>query len=237
MSLTTQSVLSEFMTLASHKLRTPLTAIIWFTELLLREDVGKLNDQQKEFLRDIAIGSERMEQLIDDLLTMSRIERHQKYDIVYGTVDVVSVIREVRDKKLFGAALKKIKIVLAPKFPKHLKLEVDSDKIAHLFRVIFDNAIQFSPDKSTVTVGYKKGKGTSTFSITNKGVGIPKKDLKNVFKKFYRSEKTILSNPDTQGIGLFIAKTIIDKHKGKIWIESEEDKETTIYFTVPNKKP
>lgn len=233
---TDQEVVSDFISLASHKLRTPLTAIIWYSELLLREEVGDLNPQQKEFLRDISSGSERMEHLISDLLAVSRIDRGKSSSIeFFEEKDLLKVFEEILKKKKIAAEDKQIKIKFTSKTPKKILAKIDSDKFGHVLRIVLDNAIMYADPKSTVTIDISK---KILISITNKGPGVPKSDLKKIFKKGYRSPNIISEHPDSHGFGLFIAANYIKQHKGKIWCESTESKSqsklTTFFIEIPS---
>jgi len=232
MHLAIDNAQSEFISLASHQLRTPLTGIKWFAELLLEQ---KLKPEIKEQVEQISFSNERMIRLVEDLLNVSRIETGRKFDIVPVKNDVVAIATQVISAQNILAKMRGITVQWNKKCPKKLIMEVDAEKIRQVFQNIIDNAYKYSKDNGVVEVGCKEGEKEMIFYIKDDGIGIPKELQYRVFEKFFRAENALIQHTDGTGLGLFIAKSIVEGHKGKVWFESEENQSTTFYFSLPFK--
>jgi signal transduction histidine kinase len=214
-------------------LRTPLTGIKWFSELLLK---GKLPATTKDYVNQIIVSTERMVRLVDDLLNVSRIETGRKFDIILKHVDIVPVVKSVIQEQLPGAIEKKLELNCAANAPKELILSIDELKMRQVFQNLVNNAIKYSRENTTIEVGCDQTKKDEvTFYVRDHGVGIPQKQQVQVFNKFFRAENVMTLHTDGTGLGLYIAKAIVEAHHGKIWFESEENKGTTFFFTLPTK--
>ncbi|MCX6714982.1 MAG: ATP-binding protein [Candidatus Uhrbacteria bacterium] len=222
----------EFVSIASHQLRTPLTGIKWFSELLLNEHVGKLNAEQKEYLRQIAHSNQRMINLVNDLLEVSHIDEAGKYKIDFQKQDFSEVIKQVVDQQRVLAEMKQIQIQLDPNCLKKNLILMDRSKIEQVLQNILNNAVKFSQPKGKIHLSCKKETGQLSCSVQDFGMGIPKHQQSQIFEKFFRADNAINAGDGT-GLGLYIAKSIIEAHKGKIWFESKEGKGTTVYFSLP----
>lgn len=228
-----QYLKSEFVSIAAHQLRTPLSAIKWTLTSLLDEDFGVLNDEQKKYLGKTNLSNERMINLVDDLLNLSRIEEGR---YVYKT-SVVSI------KDLMNAVLKAVelkanekKIKLNFKLGRGLPdLVIDEEKMKLVIQNLIENAINYSHKNSSVEITARNNAKEKEviFSIIDSGIGIPKEQKQRIFTKFFRAENAIRAETVGSGLGLFIDKNIIEAHKGKIWFESELDKGSTFYFSIP----
>src|SRR3989338_3095986 len=225
---------SEFVSLASHQLKTPLTGIKWFTELLSQEKNTNLTEEQKDFIKQIYISNERLIQLVSDLLDVSHIDTGRKFDIVLEIDDIVKIFNNVLEDKDHLIKEKRIKFIKCVNTPDRLDSLVDSKKIRQVFNSIVDNAIKYSNIGGVVEMGCDRSqKGKIIFSIKDNGIGIPKDVQKNLFNKFVRADNAIISEADGTGLGLYIAKAIIKAHGGEIWFESKLGKGSTFYFSLP----
>ncbi len=223
---------TEFVSLASHQLRTPLTAVKWYVEILLKKE----RDAKEEgYLRQVYDSNERMIRLVNDLLDVSHIESGKKFGVMLKKINIVPVVKNVVE--LMSISLKsrhqKGEIKLGSEFPKELKLEIDEIKIRQVFQNLIDNAINYSADKINIMVGYKQEGSMAVFSVKDSGIGIPKNQQARVFEKFFRADNTGNLSAKGTGLGLYIAKAIVEKHGGKIWFESAEGVGTTFYFSLP----
>lgn len=226
---------TEFVSIAAHQLRTPLSAIKWVLKMVLEEDAGPINEEQEEALRKGFESNERMIKLVNDMLNVSRIEEGRlQYNItktnfkeVYDTV-LNNLKSKIEEKSI------KLNIKKPTKMP---SVYIDKEKIRLVMQNLMENAIKYTPDNGTITLEIKKQKEKIKVRVKDNGVGIPKKDQEKLFSKFFRAENVKKMETDGNGLGLFIANNIIKKHNGKIFFESEEGKGTEFYFYLPlNKK-
>lgn len=225
---------SEFVSVTSHQLRTPLTGIKWFMELLLTGQGGRLTKKQLDYLNQINESNERMIRLVDDLLNVSRMESSGKFKVTSKLEDVVKIFHNVIAAQKVTADKKRIEIVHAQPCIDSFKASVDAGKLSLVLQNILDNAIKFSPQGSTITIDFGIEGKNLIFSVADQGVGIPKDQQYRVFERFFRAENVLHTQPGT-GLGLYIAKFLVEKHGGKIWFESEENKGTKFYISIPGK--
>jgi PAS domain S-box-containing protein len=223
---------SEFLSMASHQLRTPLTAIKWAADVFLKNNDNKLKKDDRAFLEQIFESNERMIKLVNDVISVSKIEAGQKIVNVRKNSNVCEIIKNVIAELIRQATEKKIKIL--SRLCECPKLLVDPDKIFIVFENILNNAIKYSPEKSTVNIGYERNKNNYIFCIKDRGAGIPKSQQKKVFEKFFRGQNISSAEAGT-GLGLYIAKAIVEAHGGKIWFKSKLNKGTTFYISLPLK--
>jgi signal transduction histidine kinase len=223
---------TEFVSLTAHQLRTPLSAIKWALRMLLDKDIGKINKEQGAFLERIYRSNERMIHLINDLLNVARIEEGRflyQFTPIQLEELTASTINSFNDK----IQKKKMKIKLIVPEKKMPAVKVDAEKIGIVIFNLLDNAIDYSSEKSKIEISFSSNYKEITFAIKDNGAGIPNSQKKRIFSKFFRGENVIKMETEGTGLGMFIAKNIIDAHHGKIWFESEEKKGTTFYFTLP----
>lgn len=223
---------SEFVSVASHQLRTPLTGIKWFSELLLK---SRLSATTKDYVKQIAVSNERMVRLVDDLLNVSRIETGKKFDIVLKEVDVVPIVKNVMEEQMPAAKEKGIALSCAADAPHKLVLSVDELKMRQVFQNLVSNALKYSKEKTNVILGCQQKKDEVIFYVKDQGVGIPKHQQNQVFNKFFRAENVLTLHTDGTGLGLYIVKAIVEAHGGRIWFESVENKGTTFFFSLPRR--
>jgi len=223
---------TEFISVASHQMRTPLSAVKWVLRMLLDGDLGQLNNQQVEMLTKGYQTNERMILLINDLLNVSRIEEGRfQYRFVHMSIEEVveSVIQE-----LYNLIKKRsIKFVYNVKKGEIPKLNFDPQKIRLVVQNLIDNAVKFTPPGGKVTVHLTSDGVDVNFSVSDSGVGIPTPQQHRIFSKFFRADNVVRMQTDGSGLGLFIVKNVIDNHHGRVWFESTEGKGTTFTFSLP----
>ncbi len=224
---------SEFVSLAAHQLRTPLSAIKWITKMLLDEELGELNEEQKEFLEDSYESNDRMISLINDLLNVTKIEEG-RYLYKLSVGDVTEIIKFVINSHKDAARKKNLKVIFNKPKRKIPPFKMDVEKIKIVIENLLDNAIKYT-DKGKITIELKKIGNQVQISVSDSGVGIQKKHYPRMFEKFFRSPEVVKMETEGSGLGLFITKNIIEAHGGKIWFESQLNKGTTFYFTIPIK--
>ncbi len=225
---------TDFVSLAAHQLRTPLSAIKWSLDMILGGDLGKITKEQREFLEKSYQSNERMITLINDLLNITRIEEG-KYLYKLNEESIEDLAEETL--KSFQPLIKEKKIKVNFRKPEvNLpKLKVDKEKIQLVFQNLLDNAIRYSPPKSRVTISLEYDKNNIKVVVRDTGVGIPKNQQDKIFTRFFRGKNIMKIDTEGTGLGLYITKNIIEAHGGKIWFESEEGRGTTFYFTLPVK--
>jgi len=226
---------TEFVSISAHQLRTPISAIKWTLKMMLDGDLGAITTEQREFLNKTYRSNERMINLINDLLNVTRIEEGRYLsrpflsEIAPVLQFVINSYKEEFKKRLISFKFKKPK----RKLPRVL---LDVEKIKLAFQNIIDNAVKYTPAKGRVVISLKGNDKEIMVSVKDSGVGIPKEQEERVFSKFFRGANVVKMETDGSGLGLFIAKNIIESHGGKIWFKSNKGKGTTFCFTVPIKK-
>ena len=228
---------SEFISIASHQLRTPLTAIKGLISMALEGFWGPLNSEQKKYLSQAYQSGERLLKLIEDLLDISRIEAG-RLEFNFRTIDLTKIVKEVINELAPSARKKKLYLrFIKPKKPLP-KVKADSNKIREVIENLVDNALHYTAKGgATIRLKYNKTKNKVIFSIADTGIGIPKTLQSSLFTKFHRSKKAVSRYTEGTGLGLFVALKIIEAHHGRIWVKSEgEGKGSTFYFELDAKK-
>ncbi len=223
---------TEFVSLASHQLRTPLSTIGWYSEMLLSGDAGKLNKKQKEFIDEIYIGNKHMIDLVGSLLNVSRIE--------LGTFAVEPTMSDITE--ISESVLNELKPIILEKkmkvkaiYEKGLeKISLDGKLIRMVFQNLLTNALKYTNEGGSIVLEIKIVKDDLLVSVSDNGYGIPQSQQGEIFTKLFRADNAKANDTSGTGLGLYIIKSIIEKSSGgKIWFESIENKGTTFYFTLP----
>ena len=223
----------EFISMASHQLRTPLTSVKGYTSMVLEGDAGKLNKQQKQLLDQAFVSAQRMVYLIADLLNVSRLKTG-KFVIETQPTNLADIIEGEISQLKETAKAKKIKLNYAK--PKHFPaLMLDETKTRQVIMNFVDNAIYYSHSGGQVKVELKEDKSSIYFRVIDSGIGVPKADVPKLFSKFYRASNARKARPDGTGLGLFMAKKVIDAQGGHLLFETEEGQGSTFGFSF-NKK-
>ena len=221
---------SEFVSLASHQLKTPMTGIKWMSELMLKED---LSGKQREYMDDIRESTNKLVDLIDDLLNLSHIETGRHFKVVKRSTNLSKIIKEVIEDKRKFAQVKKVNVEYE-KSPVKLMLNIDRDKIKLSLGNVLSNSIKYSHENGKVLISFKKRGKEAVVRIKDDGIGIPQAQHKRIFEKFFRAHNIAQADYGT-GLGLSIAKSIIETNGGRIWFKSKEGGGTIFYIGLPLK--
>jgi len=206
---------SEFVSVAAHQLRTPLSAIKWVIKMVLAGDAGKLNNEQLELLSKGYKSNERIIRLVDDLLNISRIEEG-RFGFDFRFSDFQEVLNDILENAASPVAKNHLKLTVDK--PKNLpKIYMDPERIILVLQNLLDNAIKYTPEFGQIKIKIEVLDNNKTLkvSIKDQGVGIPKADQPKLFSKFFRAANAVRVETEGTGLGLFIAKNIIEKHKGE----------------------
>ena len=223
---------TEFVSLISHQLRTPPSTIKWYAEMLLREDKGDLNDDQKKYVQQIATSGQQMITLTNALLNISRLEL-KSYAIEPEEIDATKILKQVLET--YRQQIQDKKLQLNESYEDGLPLITTDPKFLTVaLQNILLNAITFTPENGQITLSItKEGKDKIRIKVADTGCGIPKDQQSQVFTKLFRASNAKMIDRKGNGLGLYIAKSIITTMKGKIWCESEENKGTTFSIVLP----
>lgn len=224
----------EFVSMASHQLRTPLTSVKGYISMVLEGDAGKISDMQKHLLSEAFTSSERMVHLINDFLNVSRLQTG-KFMVDRRAIDLAKITGQEVDslKTTAGARNLKLKYRKPSHFP---TLYIDEGKIRQVIMNFIDNAIYYSSEFSTITVGLEIVDGSAVLTVHNEGIGVPESEKAHLFTKFFRAANARKQRPDGTGVGLFLAKMVVTAHDGKMVFSSEPHEGTTFGFRLPVKK-
>lgn len=224
----------DFISMASHQLRTPLTSVKGYVSMVLDEDAGKVTAQQRKLLDQAFISSQRMVYLIADLLNVSRLKTG-KFVIEPKPTNLAEVVETELEQLKETAKGRNLKLLYErPKsFP---TLNLDETKIRQVIMNFSDNAIYYTPSGGTITVSLVDKPESVELTVADNGIGVPKSEQHHLFTKFYRAGNAKKARPDGTGLGLFMAQKVIVAQGGAIIFHSEENKGSTFGFSFPKAK-
>ncbi|MBI5245138.1 MAG: HAMP domain-containing histidine kinase [Elusimicrobia bacterium] len=223
----------EFVSTVSHEFKTPLTTIAGFLAVLLADDAGPLTPDQRKFLSSCKRASDRLTMLVMSLLDLSKLEGGLKMDFV--PVDLAGVARLSVENHRWEADKKGVSIELRQE-ERLPAAHGDAKWLAQVFDNLISNALKFTPQGGAVAVSVENKGECLKACVADTGVGIPQEDGQKIFEKFYRGRNLEQAKTPGTGLGLAICRSIIDKHEGKIWFESEPGKGARFQFLVPVSK-
>ena len=222
---------SDFVSTVSHELRTPLTSIQGYASLIFDGDAGPITSEQKEFLNIVKEETQRLTRLISDLLDISRIEAG-KMAMTFNDFNIIDFMNSYKKEIENMASSKNLKVKI--KVPNKLPIiKADADKLKQIFNNLVGNAIKFSNKNTTLRVTVKENSDNIQVDITDQGIGIAEKDLKNIFEKFQQVDTKMTRKAGGTGLGLPITKHLVEAHGGKIWVKSEIGEGSTFSFSLP----
>ena len=222
---------ANFISMVSHELRTPLHSINGFLDIVLDGQVGPLNARQEEFLTYARTSAHQLTTLVEDILFISKADSGQ-FTLRLDAVTIPALVRQVIHT-LQSAAEKSGVTLIAHLVPGLPALRADELRLQQVLSNLLNNAVKFSPAGSRVTLSVAVEEGAVHFSVTDHGKGISLADQARIFERFYQSENGARASAGGYGLGLSIAKLIVDQHNGRIWVESQLDQGSTFHFTIP----
>lgn len=211
---------SEFVSIASHQLRSPLTAIRGFTSMIRHGDYGPVGKKQEEPLWMVAESADRLIHLMEELLDISRIESG-KTVFVFEPTQLEDLVKNVCDEIEITAKKKNISLIFEPPAKKLPLIKIDQPKIRQVVQNLIDNSVKYTQENGWVKVSLKLMGNKIWFMVLDNGVGIRAEDLPKLFAKFSRGTDMSTAHPEGCGLGLYVARQMIEAHKGRIWADSD----------------
>jgi signal transduction histidine kinase len=222
---------TEFISIASHQLKTPLSEINWEIELLLSKYPKGLSEKQKTIIKEIHKSGSKMVKMVNDILDVARIDQgklplnSEVFDVIKATKDVI---------ELYASVAKKNNIQLDFKFGKKIpKIVGDKQRTKVVIENLLSNGIKYIEKSGKVEIVVTADANFVKFKVTDNGIGIAKNQYDKMFQKFFRINSETRNKTEGTGLGLYIAKNIVEQSKGKIWFTSKEGRGTIFYFTMP----
>ncbi len=225
-------VKSGFISVVAHQLRTPLSGIKWTLNLLQNGDLGPLSPEQKKFLVKAYESNDRMIGLVNDLLGADRIDSGKaRYTLV--PMNIAEAIESVLYEVAPQAQARELSVEFKKSTEPFPFVTGDPERIRAVLQNLLENAVKYSRPQGAIAVTLvSTDKEMALVSIKDNGIGIPKDEQEHIFSRFFRAKNAVKVETDGSGLGLYIAKAIIERHGGKIWFSTEE-RGTTFFFTLP----
>jgi signal transduction histidine kinase len=221
---------TEFMWTISHELRTPLASITGFVESLRDGDVGTVNGKQERMLEVIGRNSKRLQALIDDMLTLSRVEAGRLPTERHLT-DLAELVRSAT--AAIEPAADRAGVAVESRIAAQLRANVDADQLDRLLMNLLSNAVKFTPADGRVTITAMRDADDVVLAVADTGIGVPDSDKINLFTRFFRAGNAVSRVIPGTGLGLAIVQTIVTNHHGVIEFDSTEGRGTTVTVRIP----
>jgi signal transduction histidine kinase len=222
---------NEFISTVAHELRTPMTSIRGYTDLLLHGATGKLNEGQERFLSIVKSNTERMAALVADLLDISRIEAGQ-VPLAMASLDLEKVMRELRDSVIETIHERglELNITCEPGLP---AVRADYNRLMQILHNLVSNAYRYTLPGGWIAVSARRAGDAVQVDVQDTGIGIAAEDRERIFERFFRADHPVVKKQSGTGLGLSIVRTLVQMHDGKLWVESEPGRGSTFSFTLP----
>lgn len=223
----------QFVSIASHELRSPLTGMLWAIQSLSRGSASKLNLAQLSLLGDMFRSTESSLNTVNEILDMSIFERGKAGNLKRLPVDFVAAIKQAVGTLKLGATEKNLHIEPVGVWPRQVYTSGDAAAIKRALMNILSNAIKYSPPSSTIELSYQANVTEHIVSIKDHGIGIPEGEQTKVLDGYYRATNATVMEAHGTGLGLWVTRKIIEQHGGRLWLESKLDHGTTIFVALP----
>lgn len=223
---------NQFVSIASHELRSPLTGMVWAIQSLLKSGDKNMTEEQKTLLRDMFQSAETSTATINEILDLTVFERGQTANLQHDTVDLVPTLQEVQKTLKLGAQEKHITVSLEG-LPENAFTVGDLAAIKRAFMNILSNSIKYSFENTTVVIRHRLENDQHVISFQDHGIGIPKNEQEQVLQGYHRAANAKKAQARGTGLGLWITRLVFEEHGGKVWLESEENKGTTVFVSLP----
>jgi signal transduction histidine kinase len=222
---------SDFLARMSHELRTPLNVIMGFAELMLDQVPGEVNEEQRQCLDDILTSSRHLLGLINEVLDLSKVEAG-KVELRLKGIALSALVESVTSAMMAVISQRKqsLEVDLDEGLP---PLQADEARLRQVFFNLLSNASKFTPDGGKIRIKALRKDNFCQVTVSDKGIGIEKEDLKQIFEPFYQVDNPITRERKGTGLGLSLVKEIVEMHGGQIWAESEYGKGSDFIFTLP----
>jgi signal transduction histidine kinase len=222
----------QFVSIASHELRSPLNGMLWAIQSLLREDKNMTKAQQ-EMLLDMYRSTESSMTTVNEILDLSIFERGQAQNLQNEQVDLGTIVKQIVSTLKLTASEKKIVIKLTGKWPEQIITMGDVSALKRSFMNLVSNAIKYGLYDSVVEIGYRQSGHEHIIAIRDHGIGIPAEEQSKVLDGYYRASNATRQQAHGTGLGLWLARLTVEQHKGRLWINSVENEGTTVYLALP----
>ncbi len=223
----------EFIAMASHELRAPLTSITLYANMLVDGEAGKLSEEQQRFVRIVSSNADRLNRLVNDLLDVSRLASG-RLQLTMRTVDLKATVKQVCTELEAAGDSKRIKTVATlPPQPICVCVKADQDRLVQILANLLSNAYKYSPEESTVTVQVHTHEEWAQVDVIDQGMGIAALDQSQLFTKFFRTEEAKRQGIGGTGLGLYITRALVEMQDGQIWVTSRQGEGSTFSFTLP----
>ncbi|MBT3943571.1 MAG: HAMP domain-containing histidine kinase [Chloroflexi bacterium] len=222
---------SQFLSTVSHELKTPLTSISAFTDILLKNRQGGMTERDLSQLAVVQRNNRRLGSLIDDLLDLSRLDR-DSMELTRTSFDVTALIKEVVEG-FQPIADTKAQSVFLTLTRRPVWLLADKDRLVQVITNLLSNASKYSSESGVIKIATRRWKDRVYFSVSDNGIGISEEDQESLFTLFFRADNENTRSEPGTGIGLYIARSIVEMHGGKIGVKSSGSGGTTVNFYIP----
>lgn len=227
------NVKMEFTSFMSHEIRGFVTKVRGGLRSLVHEDFGMLTGDQSSFVQEMIVQGDEFGELIEEFLDVGKLEQDTELSLSIADYNILDIIKSVIADTAETLNKKNITIVYEGNIPEKVYCSCDNNKMSRVFSNIILNSVKYSPENSSVRIGYIDANTSHTIYIKDSGIGIPDSQKDGMFKKFFRANNARDAHSGGTGLGLYFSKLIVEKHRGKIWYESMEGKGTTFFISLP----
>ena len=230
---------SEFVSVASHQLKTPLNRMGWFLEMMAEGDFAKLNQEELGLTQEMIFSNKQMIALIKNLLDISRMDKGEGVTLDLQVFNFNNIINDSKKELTRYASDHNKTLSFKTDATDGIELMADESKIHEIVKNFATNAIKYSKDRGEVVITTELNKHDVIVSVSDNGIGIPSIEQEHMFERFYRASNAVSQEAEGTGLGLSVARSFAEAHGGRVWFESEEGKGSTFHFTIPRnlKKP